>query len=87
VGTGADALAASDAQLGMMIHDVPRSVVAHLDRAYHDAAVAINALVFQNLDNRTQGIFCHKKISRKIEVIIIPGIPKEGNALSNKTAM
>jgi hypothetical protein len=68
MGTGGNALPASDTQLGMMIHDVPHTVIAHLDRAYHDAAVAINALLFQNFDNRTQGIFLHKKISRKVEL-------------------
>jgi hypothetical protein len=54
VGAGADTFPASDAKLAVMIHDVPGAVVAHLGGANHDATVAVDAFVFQHLNNRTQ---------------------------------
>jgi hypothetical protein len=54
VRTGGDAFPAAYAQIRVMIDNVPRTVIAHLGGAHHDTAVAINAFVFDNFDNRTQ---------------------------------
>jgi hypothetical protein len=52
VGTGADTFAASDAKLAVMIHNAACAVVTHLGGTHHNTAVAVNALIFHNMNNR-----------------------------------
>jgi hypothetical protein len=51
-GTGADTFAAADTKIAVVVYNIPGSVVAHFDRTDHDAAMTINALVFQHMNNR-----------------------------------
>jgi hypothetical protein len=59
MGTGADTFAAANTKITVVIHNLPRAVVAHFGGAYHDTAVAVNAFVFVYVDNRPQGFFFH----------------------------
>jgi hypothetical protein len=52
MGTAADTFPAPDAQIAVVVHNVPGPVVAHFDGADHDTAVTINTLIFQNVNNR-----------------------------------
>jgi hypothetical protein len=52
VGTGADTFAAADTEFAVMVHNTPGAVVAHFGGTDHDTAMTVNALVFQNMNNR-----------------------------------
>jgi hypothetical protein len=50
--TPADTFPTPDAKIAVMVHGVPGPVVAHFDGTDHDAAMAINTLIFQDANNR-----------------------------------
>jgi hypothetical protein len=60
VGTGADTFTAADTKIAVVIHNAPGAVVAHLRGTNHDTAVAINAFVFQYMNNRPQILCFHQ---------------------------
>jgi hypothetical protein len=52
-GTGADTFAAADTKIAVVIYNISGPVVAHFDRTDHDAAMTIDAFVFQHTNHRS----------------------------------
>jgi hypothetical protein len=52
MGTGADTFPASDTKLAVVVNNITGSVVTHFDGTNHDAAMAIDTLIFQDVNNR-----------------------------------
>jgi hypothetical protein len=57
MGTGDNTLAAANTKIAVVIHDLSGTVIAHFCGAYGNATVAINTILFHDLDNRPQGHF------------------------------
>jgi hypothetical protein len=53
VGTGTDTFAAAYTKIAVVVYDIPGPVVTHFGGTDHNAAMAINALVLQHMNNRS----------------------------------
>jgi hypothetical protein len=63
MGAGMNTLAASNTEVTVTLNRLTRTVITHLHRTNLNAAMAINTLLADYLDNRTQAFIIHKVLS------------------------